>query len=201
MIMELGQAGDLAGEGLAYTYRPSLMGAPWEFKLTAYGLQWSAGSKSGRVAWSDVRRVRMSYRPASMQSHRFITELWADNAPKLQIVSSSWKSLVEQERFDRPYSAFVAELHRCIAQSGASPRFEQGSNPLIYWPGFVIFTGMGLTLLLLIVRALQDGAMGGAAFIGAFFVLFLWQSGNFFHRNRPGVYRPDALPSVLLPKG
>jgi hypothetical protein len=32
-------------------------------------------------------------------------------------------------------------------------------------------------------------------------VLFLWQSGNFFRRNRPGLYRPEALPAELLPKG
>jgi len=190
-----------SGDNPVYTYRPSLLGTPWAFRLTDNGLEWSAGSKSGRVAWRDVRRVRMSYRPASMQSHRFITELWADGAPKLQIVSSSWKSLVEQERLDKPYSAFVAELHRRIARAGATPRFERGNNPLIYWPGLIVFTGMGLALVLLMFRVLADGALGGAAVVAAFFVLFLWQCGNIFRRNWPGVYRPDALPEVLLPKG
>jgi hypothetical protein len=31
--------------------------------------------------------------------------------------------------------------------------------------------------------------------------LFLWQSGNYFRRNRPGSYRPDALPKLLVPGG
>ncbi len=136
-----------------------------------------------------------------MQSHRFVTELWADGAPKLEIVSSSWKSMVEQERLDKPYSAFVAELHRRIALAAAPARFEQGSNPLLYWPGLIIFAGVALGLAVLIVRALQVDAMGGAAFIGGFLVLFLWQGGNFFRRNRPGVYRPEALPAELMPKG
>jgi len=197
MSPELGQTGD----NPTYSYRPSLLGAAWEFRLTGDGIEWSAGRQSGRVAFAKVRRLRMSYRPANMQSHRFVTEVWADGAPKLQIVSCSWKSMVQQERLDKPYSAFIAELHRRVAQSGAAASFEQGSNPLIYWPGLVMFAGVGIGLLLLVVRALQADAMGGAAFIGAFFVLFLWQGGNFFRRNRPGVYRPDALPAVLMPQG
>ena len=37
--------------------------------------------------------------------------------------------------------------------------------------------------------------------IAAFLALFLWQGGNFFRRNRPGLYRPDAPPEELLPQG
>lgn len=192
---------DVAGEVVSYAYRPSLLGAPWAFKLTDDGIEWDVGSKSGRVPFHNVRRLRMSYRPTNMQSHRFITEVWAEGAPKLQIVSSSWKNMFEQERLDKPYSAFVAELHRRIARAGVPAQFEQGSNPLRYWPGLIVFAGVAFGLAVLIVRALLADAMGGAAFIGAFLVLFLWQAGNYFHRNRPGVYRPDALPAELMPKG
>jgi len=189
-----------AGEPVAYAYRPSLLGAAWEFKLTGDGIDWAAGRKAGHIPFRNVRRLRMSYRPASMQSHRFMTELWAEGAPKLKILSSSWKSLVEQERLDKPYAAFVAELHRRIALAAPSARFEQGSHPLLYWPGLLAFAGVALGLALLVVRALQADSKSGAAFIGGFLVLFLWQSGNFFRRNRPGLYRPEALPSELMPK-
>jgi len=50
------------------------------------------------------------------------------------------------------------------------------------------------------VRALQAHTISVAAFIAAFLALFLWQGGNFFRRNKPGRYRPDALPPELLPK-
>ena len=124
---------------IAYAYRPSLFGAAWEFALTDTGIDWVAGSRSGRVPFRNVRAVRMSYKPASMQPHRFVTELWADGAPKLQIVSISWKSMVEQERLDRPYSAFIGELHRRIALAAPQARFEQGTNPLKYWPSLILF--------------------------------------------------------------
>ena len=184
-----------------YTYRPSLQAAPWAFKLTDDGIDWSMGTKSGHVAFRNIRRLRMSYRPTNMQSYRFMTEIWADGAPKLRIVSSSWKSMVEQERLDKLYSAFVAELHRLIARAGATPQFEQGSNTLAYWPGFILFVGVALGLCFLIVRALQSDAMSGAAFIVAFLALFLWQGVNFFLRNKPGLYAVGALPSMLMPKG
>ena len=91
--------------------------------------------------------------------------------------------------------------------TGASrwPRRRRASSravhPLLYWPGLIAFVGVSLGLALLIVRALQADAKGGAAFIGVFLVLFLWQGGNFFRRNRPGLYRPEALPAELMPKG
>jgi hypothetical protein len=47
---------------------------------------------------------------------------------------------------------------------------------------------------------LQIGAWGGAAFVGGFFALFLWEIGGFLRRNRPRVYRPNALPPELLPR-
>ena len=90
------------GESVAYSYRPSLLGTAWEFKLTGDGIDWVAGRKSGHVSCRNIRRPRMSFRPANMQSQRYATEVWADNTPKLQIVSSSWKGMVEQERLDKP---------------------------------------------------------------------------------------------------
>ncbi len=158
-------AGPVPESAPAYAYRPSLLGAPHQFVLRDDRIEWTAGSKSGRVLYRDIRRMRLSFRPASMQSHRFMTEIWAPGAPKLQILSSSWKSMVEQERLDKPYAVFVAELHRRIAAAAPPARFEQGSNPILYWPGLIVFAAVSLGLAFLVMRALQSHAMGGAAFI------------------------------------
>src|ERR1700760_3243689 len=93
---------ELAGEGAAYTYRPSVMGAGWTFKLTGEGIVWTAGARHGLVPFDKVRRLRMSYVPISMQSHRFVTELWSADGTKLRIVSTSWRSMAEQVRQDAP---------------------------------------------------------------------------------------------------
>ena len=190
---------DAAGNVVTYAYRPSVMGAVREFKLSDDGIDWAAGVRSGHIPYRNIRLLRMSYRPTSIQSQRFVTELWAEGAPKLKINSSSWKSMVEEERLDQSYSAFVRELHRRISNVATSARFEQGSRPLIYWPSLVVFVAVALGLAGLIARALQIGASGGAAFVGAFLALYLWQGGNFLRRNRPGKYCPGALPKEVMP--
>ncbi len=177
------------------------MGAPWVFHLTSDGLAWENGRRSGHVLYRDIRRVRLSFKPVSLQTQRYVMEVWGAGAPKLQAVSSSWKSMVEHERLDKAYSAFVAELHRRLAEAKAPVSFEQGSHPLGYWPGLAVFSAVSLGLAFLILRALQSEAPGGALFIAAFLGLFLWHGGNYFRRNRPGVYSPGALPELLVPKG
>lgn len=190
---------DVAQSAVTYAYRPTAMGAMREFKLLEDGVDWVAGFTSGHIPYRNIRRIRMSYLPTGLLSHRFLTELWGEGAPKLRISSGSWKSMVEQERLDRPYSDFVRELHRRIANSALSARFEQGHNPLFYWPSLALVVAVALGLAALVLRALQAGAYGGAAFIAAFFALYLWHSTNFLRRNRPGVYRPDALPKEVMP--
>src|SRR5262245_62270545 len=117
---------------------------------------------SGHILYRDISRLRLSFRPVSMQSQRFITELWGQGAPRLKIASSSWKSMVEQERLDRSYSVFVRELHRRIAAATPSVRFERGHNPWIYWPSVAVFAGVALALDGLITRGLQAGTYAGA---------------------------------------
>jgi len=183
-----------------YVYKSSLMGAPLEFHLAPDALEWRKGGMAGRTPYRDVRRIRLSFRPMTMQNYRFVTDVWPDSGPKLQIASTSWKSLVEHQRLDAEYSAFVSELSRRVGAAGGNTAFDTGSPAFLYWPGVVIFIGAAFALAALSVRALEQQAWGGAAFIAAFFALFLYQAANFFRRNRPGTFRPDAVPPLLLPK-
>jgi hypothetical protein len=182
-----------------YTYRPSVLGSPWTFHLLPDGLTWQAGSRTGRAAYTSITRVRMSYRPATMQSYRFMTEIWAMGAPKLRMVSTSWRNMVDMERRDPAYVQFVTTLHRNLVAAGTKATFDTGTNPLVYWLGVTVFVGTSLALAGLVVRALQGGQSSGAIVIGIFLGVFLWQAGNYFRRNRPRVYRPDALPPELIP--
>jgi hypothetical protein len=106
---------------------------------------------------------------------------------------------MEQERLDAAYTAFLTELNRRVGAAGGAPLLQTGSPALLYWPGVVILVGVLLALAALIARALQSQAWSGAAFVAAFLVLFLWQAGGFFRRNRPGTYRADAVPTQVLP--
>ena len=184
----------------SYAFKSSLMGAGFEFRLAIDALEWRRGGQSGRVPYDRIRRIRLSFRPMTMQNYRFLTEVWPASGPKLQIASTSWKSLVEHERLDAPYRAFVIELCRRVGAAKDLTSFETGSPVWIYWPGVAVFVAASLGLAGLIVRALMTEVWSGAAFVAAFLALFLWQAGNIFRRNRPGIFSPDAVPPQVLPK-
>ena len=192
------EAGDV-GEP-RYMYRPTAIGAPRHFRLSAHGLEWDTGRRSGRVDFNRIRRVRMVYRPATLQAYRFVTEIWAPDAPRLKIASVSAKNMVELVNQGDDYRAFVVELHRRMAGGGGTTRFDAGINPLLYWPGLAAFTAAAVGFVGLIIRAVSEGAGFAALLIAAFLLLFLWQAGNIFYRNRPRSYRPDALPPLLMPR-
>jgi hypothetical protein len=193
-------ADDEAATAPAYAFKPSLMGAMCQFTLKPDALEWQIGGRNGRVRYDRVRAVRLSFRPVTMQSQRFITEIWSADNPKIQIVSASWRSMVEQERLDAPYAAFVGELHRRLASAGGAARFSTGLPVAIYWVGVIVFAAVMLATAVMLVRAIGLEQWGASAIVGLFFAVFAYQLGNYFYRNRPGCYRPDALPAGVLPK-
>jgi TRAP-type C4-dicarboxylate transport system permease small subunit len=134
-----------------------------------------------------------------MQSYRFLTEIWSDRNPKLPIVSSSWKSLTEQERLDDAYTRFVVGLHEKIAAAKGSPRLQAGAIPFLYWPGVVIFAAICLATIGVLVRALQQGETATTLLLLAFFAFLVWQLGRFFKRNMPRRYTLDDIPNDVLP--
>jgi hypothetical protein len=186
------------GEPL-YSYKPSLAGAPWQFRLAPEALAWRLGARADRVAYGRIRRLRLSFRPAGIRSRRYIAEIWPASAPKLTIVSSSWKGMAERQQLDAGYATFVAELHRRLIAAQSAASFERGAPPLLYWPALALSTAAAAAMGALTIEALRAGVLAGALFVAAFLALFVWQMGGFFRRNRPGTYRPDDLPRDVLP--
>ena len=194
------QADDETAQYPHYAYKPSLMGAPWSFQLAPDGLVWSFRSMSGRIPYANIRRIRLGFRPVTMQNYRFIAEIWSDKGPKIPVSSASWKSMVEQERQDAPYVAFITDLHRRIAEAHGTPRLDAGAIPFLYWPGVAIFIGISFAVAALITRALQQGESTASLLLLGFFILLLWQLGGFFKRNYPRRYTLDQIPPDVLPK-
>jgi hypothetical protein len=197
--------------GIEYAYKASLMGGAWILQLGPDALHWSIGTASGLVPYASIRRIRLSFRPVTMQSYRFLTEIWADKSPKIPIASASWKSLMEQERLDDSYTRFVVALHQRIAAAGGQPELKAGAVPFLYWPGVVIFVGLLVMGASLAVQSMSLGERaigqpmdwtqkGVILVLVSMFFWLLWQMGSFFKRNRPRRYTLDAIPADLLPK-
>jgi len=184
-----------------YSFRSSAMGTTHTFRLGPDALYFEVGYQAGSISYYTIRRLRLSFKPMSLASYRFIAEIWSDNTPKLTISSTSWRSVVEQQRQDAAYSAFVRELVRRIGASGSAAELNTGSSPFTYWPGLAICAVLILALPWIVYRGIEAGTYGGAALVAALLALFAWQMGNLFWRNRPGVFQPDAIPPRVLPAG
>jgi hypothetical protein len=184
----------------SYAFKASLIGSMCQFTLKPDVLEWQVGRRSGRIRYDTIRAVRLTYRPVTMQSHRFITEIWSPGNPKIQIVSVSWRSFMEQQRLDAAYAAFIIELHRRLAAAGAPARFSTGLPFATYWVGVVIFGAVLVATGGLLVRAMNFDQWAPMVVVAIFFLVFAYQLGTYFYRNRPGRYRPDAVPGDVLPK-
>jgi hypothetical protein len=186
-----------------YVFKPSLAGASLEFVLQADRLEVRRGGRTvGLIPYRDIRKIRLAYRPVTMQNHRFLTEIWSSAGPKVSFASSSPRGVIGHESFDDHYKMFVAELHRRVSAAGGTVQYLYGSPALLYWPGVAVFLGLCGGVVVLAVQAVQNMESKtwlGMSLVAVMMLYFLWQTGVFFWRNRPGDYRPDALPPQALP--
>ncbi|MCC7347937.1 MAG: hypothetical protein IT538_11120 [Variibacter sp.] len=196
-------AADSAGRAgaVTYAYKPSMISGQHTFHLGPDGLQWQIGRYSGTTPYRAIGTIRLSFKPVSLAAHRFQAEIWAAGTPKLTIASTSWRSMVEQQRHDAEFAAFVRALHRRLAEAGADPVLRTGTPAVIYWIGLAVFAAFAALVPVMLVRSALAGAAGGAGVIALLMAFFFYRLGTFFWRNRPGTYRLDAIPPAVLPAG
>jgi hypothetical protein len=191
-----------SGEGtpdVHYAYKASLIGAAHRFALTDQGLSWQVGGKSGVWAYADIAAIRLSYRPMSMQSHRFRADIERADGQRIVIFSTSRQTIALMAPQDHDYRAFITQLHERMARAAGNAALIAGIGPKTYAAGIVLLVLVGISILGLLVRAISTGEWAGALFLVGFAVLFGWQIGGFVRRNRPRSYTFDTLPPELLP--
>ena len=119
-----------ASSGLAYAYKASLVGSAHQFALEDDAIVWQAGRRSGRWRYADVVGLRMSYRPMSMQTRRFRTDIEHRGGERIVVMSTTWQTVTLMVAQDRDYRAFILELHQRIAAQGHSVMLAGGINPM-----------------------------------------------------------------------
>ena len=200
--MKLPVSSQKSGEGAAatrYAYKASLIGSAHQFELTDRGLSWQVGSKAGVWPYADIATIRLSYRPVSMQSRRFRTDIEHANRQRIAILSTSWQTVALMAPQDDDYRAFIAQLHARLKQAGGRVALIGGVKPGVYAAGVALLALVAIAITGLLARAVATGAFGGALFLVGFAALFGWQIGGFVRRNRPRTYSFDDLPRELLP--
>jgi hypothetical protein len=193
------RAWDPASSDLTYRYRPRMVGGDFAFRLEPDALAWELGRRNGRLAYRDIARLRLGYRPANLAGSRFIAEIWSRAGAKFEIASISQRSLFDYQNLAAEYRAFIIELAYRIAVSGGKCRCDAGFPPWRWWPALFVAVATLTAAIYVSVRALIAGAVTAGAVIAALGLFFLWQIGSMVVRNRPRTYDPNSPPGDVLP--
>ena len=161
------------------------MGAAWEFRLRPDALAWRTGrQRRARPLWAHHPRaavVSAGDDAIAALRHRDL----AGDGPRLLIASTSWRGAARAGGAGRGLRRLrprAAPAHRRRRRAGRVRRRLAGPALLAGAGGFRRR------------RAGARGAHGARAadrrlrrrrLVGGFLALFLWQSGNYFWRNRP----------------
>jgi hypothetical protein len=189
---------DAAGN-VRYAYKASLVGAARQFELTDAGLAWRVAGKSDVWPYRAISKIRLSYRPVSMQSHRFRADIEHSGGARLVILSTTWRTAALMAPQDQDYRAFITRLHARMKAAGSKAALVGGLGPRTYAAAIALLVLVAIAISGLFIRAVATGEFAGALFLVGFAALFAWQVGGFVGRNRPRAYTFDHLPEALLP--
>jgi len=184
---------------ISYAYKASLVGAAHRFELTDAGLTWHLAGRSGAWAYADIAAIRLSFRPVSMQAHRFRAEIRHVDGGRITMLSTSWQTAALMAPQDDSYRVFITALHARMRAAGSRAALTGGLSRRVYIAALALVALLAVAMGGLLVRAIAVLQFAGAAFILGFAALFGWQIGGFIRRNRPLAYTFESIPDRLLP--
>ncbi len=183
----------------SYAYKASLVGSARRFTLTEQGLSWHIGGRSGLWPYDEISAIRLSFRPVSMQQHRFRADVSHTGGRRIAILSTSWQTAALMAPQDNGFRAFIVELHARMARAGSRAVLTAGLGRTTYAMALAFLAVLTVAMVGLLIRALMTGELAGVLFILGFAALFAWQVGGFVRRNQPRAYTLAHLPESLLP--
>jgi hypothetical protein len=187
------------GSVTSYAYKASLIGSAHRFELTDEGLSWRIAGRSGVWRYDEISAIRLSFRPVSMQQHRFRTDVSRSSGGRIAILSTSWQTAALMAPQDSGFRNFLVELHARMAKAGSRAELTAGLGRKTYAAVLAFLAMLAVAMAGLLIRALMIGEFAGVLFILGFAALFVWQVGGFVRRNQPRSYSFDRLPAGLLP--
>ncbi|OAF13686.1 hypothetical protein AYJ54_43915 [Bradyrhizobium centrolobii] len=183
----------------SYAYKASLIGSAHRFELTEEGLSWHIAGRSGLWRYDEISAIRLSFRPVSMQRHRFRADISHADGGRIAILSTTWQTAALMAAQDNAYRDFIVQLHARMAEAGSRAVLTVGLGRKTYAAALALLAVLAVAMTGLLIRALMVGEFAGALFVIGFAALFTWQIGGFVRRNQPQSYSFDRLPRSVLP--
>ena len=149
--------------------------------------------------YDEIVAIRLSFRPVSMQQHRFRADVSHTSGGRIAILSTSWQTAALMAPQDSGLSRFYRRVARADGAGRQPRRADRRPGRKTYAAVLAFLAVLAVAMTGLLIRALVIGEFAGALFIIGFAALFAWQVGGFVRRNQPHSYSFDRLPAALLP--
>ncbi|HRE21157.1 MAG TPA: hypothetical protein PKW21_09015 [Rhabdaerophilum sp.] len=188
---------------LRYSHRAKPFSSELELELTGRELIAAKGRSRQVFPLAAIERIRLEYSPRNVARLVFRCSVRATDGRSVTFDNLNWLSLIQTERRDADYKAFVTAL----AQR-ATPSARRDAGPVLLRYRLVQIVGW-LTITLLLGSAgyflLRPEGFGTFvsrvyAVIGALFggYLVIWHL-EYLKRNRPRPFTAGAVPAEVLP--
>ncbi|MGY3367542.1 hypothetical protein ACVWZL_004667 [Bradyrhizobium sp. GM2.4] len=127
--MKMRDSGVEPAAGASYAYKASLIGSAHRFELTEEGLSWHIAGRTSLWRYDEISAIRLSFRPVSMQQHRFRADVSHTGGGRIAILSTSWQTAALMAPQDNGFRNFIVGLHARMAQAGSHAELTRGSWP------------------------------------------------------------------------
>jgi hypothetical protein len=152
-----------------------------------------------RFRFADIVEMRLSFAPSRFDAKRHRCDIAMRDGTRATIWSTHYVSVGEFEDRAATYSPLVRALVARVGAANPACDFRVGKPPLGYWLR-LIFVLMAFSALAYMIMLVGSAAFSGIVIvklviIAAFVPLLV----RYINKNRPGRFRPDAIPDDALP--
>ena len=196
-----------------YTHRAKPYSSEIVLCLGKRELQVEKGKSKQSYPLDKLERIRLSYAPRNISRLTFVCDIRARDGNSVTINNLDWKSLIQVEKVDPGYRAFVDALVTRAATLNPKIQLEAGCGIVRYRLTQAI--GFGVIGALIIAACYYGGLLGnfkgveepanehaGKLLAGGSVALAvylgLWLK-TFLTRNRPRSFTAQAIPESVLP--
>lgn len=182
-----------------YAHRAKPIAPPMVLRLSDELIIGERGSRKEPILLSKLARIRLRYAPRNTALHAFRCEARAIDGRGVVFDNISWTSLMQNERLDADYRAFVLDLVTRAAKANPKLQLEAGVGRFHYR----LMQISGIAILVGLIATGVAAAIGKSlplAGLAAALVIYLgYWLREFLTRNKPRSFEASAVPEGVLP--
>ena len=183
-----------------YSHRAKPYAQEAQFRLMPQHLAIEQGRRSGDFAYQDIVMIRLMYKPRNTTNEGYQAKIYRRDKRTAALTNLSWKSLVDMDRQDGEYRAFMLALIAKVYFTNPNVALEAGMPRWLH--SITAIAGIVAVLAMIVVtaQALRNGVYAAAVITSILALYFGWWSIRYLSRNRPRSFTANDIPQDVLPK-